>query len=130
MIRLDWPPQQCSPNARGHWSSLAKAKAAYRADCAWLAKQAGEQHDGPLLVSVTFRPPDKRRRDLDNALAAIKAGLDGVADAIGVDDRHWALMLAWGEPVTGGAVEVEIRPAPATPAESSPQPGQTPATPP
>jgi crossover junction endodeoxyribonuclease RusA len=71
-------------------------------------KHSDPPHNGPLLVKITFRPPDKRRRDLDNALSSIKAGLDGVADAIGVDDRHWALMLQWGEPVKGGAVELEI----------------------
>lgn len=113
MISLPWPPKRCNPNARGHWGALHKAKAKYRRDCAMLARQAGQRFSGPLLVSVTFRPPDARRRDLDNALAAIKAGLDGVADAIGVDDREWALSLAWGEPVKGGAVDVSIRQAPA-----------------
>jgi crossover junction endodeoxyribonuclease RusA len=33
--------------------------------------------------------PDKRHRDADNCLAAAKAGLDGMADALGVNDRHF-----------------------------------------
>jgi crossover junction endodeoxyribonuclease RusA len=32
---------------------------------------------------------DKRHRDADNCLAAAKAGLDGMADALGVNDRHF-----------------------------------------
>jgi crossover junction endodeoxyribonuclease RusA len=33
--------------------------------------------------------PDKRHRDADNCLAASKAGLDGVADALIVDDKRF-----------------------------------------
>ena len=41
-------------------------------------------------------------------LASIKSGLDGVSDAIGVDDSQWSLSLRRGEPVPGGAVTIEI----------------------
>jgi crossover junction endodeoxyribonuclease RusA len=41
-------------------------------------------------------------------LAATKAGLDGIADVIGVDDHRWAISLRRGDPVKGGAVVVEI----------------------
>jgi crossover junction endodeoxyribonuclease RusA len=59
-------------------------------------------------VSVTFRPPDKRRRDLDNLVASAKSLGDGVADAIRVDDALWSVTYAIGEPTKGGAVIVEI----------------------
>ena len=39
-----------------------------------------------MLVHVAFFPPRKGRRDLDNCLASIKSGLDGVADVLCVDD--------------------------------------------
>jgi crossover junction endodeoxyribonuclease RusA len=55
-----------------------------------------------------FHPPDRRRWDLDNMLASVKSGLDGLADAIGVDDSFWTLSIAKGEPVPGGAVDVQI----------------------
>lgn len=47
--------------------------------------------------------------DIDNALARMKSGLDGLADAIGIDDKHWALSLQWGDPVKGGEVSINVR---------------------
>ena len=38
-LTLPWPPKELSPNARQHWSKLAKAKKAYRDACAWTAKE-------------------------------------------------------------------------------------------
>ena len=37
--------------------------------------------DGDVHLWVDFYPPDKRRRDDDNVIAAFKAGRDGLADA-------------------------------------------------
>jgi len=59
-------------------------------------------------VIITFHPPDKRKRDMDNMIAAFKAGQDGVADAIGVDDSKWVSSYRIGQPVKGGLVIVEI----------------------
>lgn len=61
-----------------------------------------------LHLRITFNPPDRRKRDLDNLLASIKSHLDGVADVIGVDDSKWGLTLVRGEVVKGGAVKVEV----------------------
>lgn len=94
-LELPWPPRQLSPNARGHWATTAKAKKAYRARCGAIARQAGVGVllDGrsALAVHLRFFPPDRRPRDWDNLLASMKAGLDGVADAMGVDDSRWRL---------------------------------------
>ena len=46
-----------------------------------------------MALDITFIQPDKRRRDRDNLLAAMKSGLDGLAQALGVDDSEF-------EPVT------------------------------
>ena len=112
-VDLPWPPRHLSPNARVHWAVLARDKAAYRFSCMWLAKVAfcatGEPAFAvPVLVAIHFSPPDNRGRDLDNMLASCKAGLDGVAQAIGVDDKHWHLDLSRGPVVKGGAVILTI----------------------
>lgn len=109
MIVLPWPHKDLSPNARVHRMAKAKVAKEYRAACRWLA--ASERIDdmaAQLHLSITFCPPDARHRDLDNMLAAIKAGLDGIADAIGVDDRHWSLSIHRGEQTPGGAVAISI----------------------
>jgi len=42
--------------------------------------------DARFVVSMVFYPPDGRRRDVSNLHAAMKAALDGIASAMGVDD--------------------------------------------
>jgi len=59
-------------------------------------------------MAYTFCPPDKRARDLDNVLAAMKAGNDGLVDAMGIDDSRWGLSVQWGEVVKGGEVRVTV----------------------
>jgi crossover junction endodeoxyribonuclease RusA len=109
-IILPWPPSQLSPNARVHWATLAKAKKSYRLACAWQAKCQGAHkiEAEALRLTLTFYPPSRRAFDLDNALARMKAGLDGLADVLGVDDSRWTLTIAKAEDI-GGMVRVEIR---------------------
>lgn len=112
-VILPWPPSALSPNTRhAHWSGLAKAKRAYRAACHVEAMAAGWRKgvfaaDDRLHVRLTFVPPDRRRRDLDNLIAAMKSGLDGLADALGVDDNRWTLTCAVDGSI-GGMVRVEV----------------------
>ena len=92
-IFLPFPPKELSPNARLHWAAKAKVKKAYREACFYEAKlQAVKSMRNELLkVHIVFFPPDKRKRDWDNMLAAAKSGLDGLADAIKVDDYQWRI---------------------------------------
>lgn len=108
-IELPWPPKELSPNARLHWAKLAKVKKAYRAECAyWAIKQGAVKVQADKLhLSLTFYAPTRRAYDLDNALARMKAGLDGLADVLGVDDSKWSLSIARGD-TTGGSVTVVI----------------------
>ena len=111
MILLPWPLKLLNPNARNHWGAHARAKKAYRAACAWAAKSQGVVRLGPgkITVSLIFVPPDQRRRDLDNMIASMKSGLDGLADALGVDDNRFRLtaeLATCGR--IGGYVEVSI----------------------
>ena len=58
---------------------------------------------------LTFVPPNKRGFDLDNLLARMKSGLDGLADVLGVDDNNWQLEIDKAEPnKIGGMVKVRI----------------------
>ena len=108
-VTLPWPPRTLSPNSRTHWATMAKAKAMYRHTCWALAKQSLEpiSPEARPLILLTFRPPSRRRHDLDNALASIKSGLDGVASALGCDDSRWRLQLEMSDQITGEVV-VEV----------------------
>jgi crossover junction endodeoxyribonuclease RusA len=108
-LTLPWPPKELSPNARIHWSKLAKAKKAYRAACAWTAKEQGARRieAAKLHLVLTFHAPTRRAYDLDNALARMKSGLDGLADVLGVDDKHWSYSILPANTI-GGFVRVEV----------------------
>lgn len=109
ILTMPWPPTALNPNARQHWTQVAKAKQSLRAAWAWEAtKQGAKPMDAEsLAVKLTFHQPDRRPRDLDNMLSACKAGLDGLADVLGVDDRYWSLSLD-RSPDIGGFVRVEV----------------------
>ena len=109
-ITLPWPDKRLSPNARVHWLDLAKIKRLARAEGFALAREAlgRETITGLLHVSLTFHPPTKRKADLDNMLASMKAALDGISQAVGVDDSEWELSLRKGEPMKCGCVVVKL----------------------
>lgn len=111
-LTMPWPVmRELSPNWRGHWAGKAKAKKKLRDAWAGAALQQGARKitADALTVRLVFFPPDKRARDLDNLLASVKAGLDGLADVLGVDDSKWSLAISKArEP--GGFVVVEVAP--------------------
>lgn len=108
IIELPWPPKELTPNARrrNHWRVTQRHAKAYRAACGWLTKIA-DIH-GNRITSITFCPPDRRKRDDDGMIGAFKAGRDGVADALGCDDHTFRPAYRFGEPVKGGRIIVEI----------------------
>lgn len=114
-VTLTWPPRALWPNARVHHMALHRAKKTYAEIAGWRCLAC---HTKPMpgvervAARITFVPPDRRRRDLDNMLAAIKAGIDSVAKFIGVDDSKWTITLEVSPaPVDGGCVLIELEPA-------------------
>ncbi len=111
IIELPWPSRALHPNAREHWTQIAKAKKRARELAYWTAKAYGVKliETCPLQVSLTYYPPDKRRRDLDGMLSASKAFLDGLSDALGVDDHHFRISAQKSDRICpDGMVVVEI----------------------
>lgn len=107
-IVLPWPPKELNPNSRVHWAVLAKAKKAYRSLCFSLAKAGGlTKVKEKTNLDITFYKPDKRHRDLDNMLASMKSGLDGLADALEVNDKHFSISMGVSDEI-GGMVKVVI----------------------
>lgn len=92
-IVLYWPSRDLHPNSRVHWSKRSKAAKAMRGHACLLALAAGwgreNVPEGRLHVWIDAYPPDRRRRDADGLLSSLKAALDGVADALEVDDRRF-----------------------------------------
>ena len=112
-VELPWPSKELSPNARHHWSTAAKFKKAYRTRCRALGEASGlamvPRGVARVSVHLAFFPPDRRARDWDNLVASMKSGLDGLADAMGVDDRKWRLSFdVSDDPVKSGRVLVSV----------------------
>jgi crossover junction endodeoxyribonuclease RusA len=113
MIVLPWPPKELSPNNKpaSKAGRMAKHRVEqnYRQACFWLTKEAQETISGVRVhLTITFVPPDRRARDLDNMLASIKSGLDGVADALGVNDKIFRPVTIDVTEEIGGMVRIEF----------------------
>src|SRR5690242_1394791 len=98
LIELPWPPKELTPNARrrNHWRVTQRHAKEYRLRC-FLLTVAAKAPKG-VITSVTFYPPDRRRRDDDGMIGAFKAGRDGVADALGCDDHKFRPAYHFGDP--------------------------------
>ena len=115
-VTFGWPPRDLSPNARAHWSRKAKATKAYRKACWTLSLEAfGNKIIATswpeIHVWLTYHPPSRRHYDMDNCVAASKAALDGLADALGVNDRSFIIHPFMSDEI-GGMVKVRISPGP------------------
>jgi crossover junction endodeoxyribonuclease RusA len=114
-VELDFPPSELFPNkAKGtHWGKLYKIRSDYREGSTWLAKhqiKRWKHLGGQIKLTITFDMPDKRKRDADNCLAAAKGALDGLADALMVNDQLFQPILIYrqaGEKPGKLIVEVE-----------------------
>lgn len=85
---LPYPPHALSPNARVHWSERSRYAKRYLRECFVVAYNAGlNAPSGRILLGLEFYPPSNRRRDDDNLIASFKAGRDGLALAMGIDDH-------------------------------------------
>jgi len=126
---LPWPDKHLSPNQRIHWAKRARASQAARQISFSLARLAGWNRDyiksfiryKPINQNsidyltkrydliLDFYPPDKRRRDDDNLIAAFKPYRDGIASALGIDDfRFRTVATIKEEVIKNGQVRVGI----------------------
>jgi crossover junction endodeoxyribonuclease RusA len=89
-ICLPWPSSTMSPNSRVHWSTRWKHVRQYRFLAACIVRKHYPTPPSwvsrPMRVTTTFYAPSRRRQDVDNMQARMKAAYDGIADALCIDD--------------------------------------------
>ncbi len=112
LLRISWPSSALSSNSRTHWRPKATATKAYRSEAWATAKLHSITAMPDAVLEFTFCPPDRRRRDIHNMPAAMKAVIDGIADAMGCDDVGFRCRFPdhFGEVVRGGCVLVHVKP--------------------
>jgi crossover junction endodeoxyribonuclease RusA len=113
-LTYPWPDKALSPNARLHWSKVSKHKKAQRKAAYVLTLATGIRSiawEGDIHLWIDFYPPDRRARDQDNMLASCKGLLDGLADALGVDDKRFRLH-PFVKSEIGGMVKIRLSPGP------------------
>ena len=110
--QLPWPPPELSPNSRIHWAKKFAAKRKYRSHCDIVVLDQGVKTLDPeadYVLHMTFIPPDKRHYDVDNLIARMKSGLDGLCDALDIDDQRFSSVGASvSRDSIGGFVRVRI----------------------
>lgn len=116
-VELPWPDRALSPNNRDRWANIRAKKAAK--NYAWGITKAAmgplgiryQAWSGDIAVHLEFIPAMDRNRDEDNFAASMKAGLDGIASALGVDDRHFRLSHSFRPKAEKACVRVTLVPA-------------------
>ncbi len=108
-IELPWPPASLSGHNKGHWRSKGGIVAKHRE---W-AKEATEAAKpvvpatGDIRLSMTFYPPN-RRGDRVNFPIRAKPLIDGIADALKVNDSRFLPAYHFAEPCREGKVVVVL----------------------
>ena len=109
MLTFPWPPPPLKPNVKTHWATKAKSVKEYKEICFYLTKEQNLPEREYSEMHLTFIPPSKRHYDLDNLLASMKAGLDGMAMALNIDDRCFTKITIEKTKEVGGMVKIELR---------------------
>lgn len=109
IVTYPWMPKELNPNARVHWRVKNDKFQQYKMACWALTMKAKlpKCKSDRALLQIQFFKPNRARRDLDNCLAAFKAGLDGIAQAINVDDSRFMFTLDMADEI-GGYVKVNF----------------------
>ncbi len=96
-VIVPWPHPYLSPNSRINWRLKAEVISRARMQAYGLTRSIISQKEhfsanpanGRINVKFITHPRDKRARDEDNIIASMKGCLDGIADAMKVNDAFF-----------------------------------------
>lgn len=110
-IELPWPPASLSGHAKGNgqWRKIADTKK-HREWAHNATLDAGPfvlPEAGDIAIRIRFEPPN-RRGDRVNFPNRVKPLIDGIAQALKVNDSRFLPSYEFGDVVPGGRVVVTI----------------------
>lgn len=111
IVTLPFPPATLSghANGNGRWQKIALTKK-WRAMAKRVTEEAGTialPAEGDITLHLHFVMPD-RRSDRLNCVNRSKSIVDGIADALGVNDRRFLPSISFSGPLKPGKVIVTI----------------------
>ena len=111
-ITLSWPDAALSPNSREHWATVYKAKKKAKEDAYYMTLSYSFGDWLPpdeIAITYTFYPPTNHERDDDNFITRMKPARDGIAECLGMDDKHFHTQpVEWGDVCKPGKVVVRL----------------------
>ena len=109
MLTFPWYPKELNPNSSNHFHVKAKKKAIYKNECYWITKMAKIPKFDYKELHIIFFKPNRRHMDLDNMLASMKSGLDGMCNALEMDDRCFKKITIEVGDTIAGMVKIELK---------------------
>lgn len=109
MIELPWPASALSGHNTGNRWVKAKIIATHRA-WAFHATRAAKitvAETGDIYINFRFTPPDNRM-DRTNMPILLKPYIDGIAEALGINDKRFLPSFTYETPRKPGAVLVTL----------------------
>lgn len=110
MIELPWPNSALAGHNKGHWAIKAKVVATHRAwafHATRAAKVPAVPDAGDIAIRFRFVPPHNRG-DRTNYPILLKPYIDGIAEALGINDRRFLPSYDYAAPEKPGRVEVFV----------------------
>jgi len=108
-LTFPWPPSELKPNVKTHWTKKAKFAKQYKEVCFYLTKEAKFDQNTYKSLEMVFYPPNRRNFDLDNMLATMKSGIDGMCLALNIDDSSFKKMSVEMSEDIGGFVRINLK---------------------
>lgn len=103
VIELPWPDKALTPHAKGSWAPKARATKTARQLAHAVALEKPRVKCTPDATIFIEYWPKAFRGDVHNVPARLKAYIDGIADAMGCDDKkfrvHYPPVWAGRDPV-------------------------------
>ena len=110
-VKLPWYSKEVSPNTRVHWAVERRAKRQHKELANIYTRNAKVKFDKDkdrVFLYITYCPPSRRRMDLDNCLVSCKAYIDGISEAIQIDDARFSIQMQMSDEIYDGSIRVVI----------------------
>ena len=110
------PPGKAYPNRKTHYMELSKIRREQQEEMIAYVLEQGRPDDTlkKAHITITWRSKDKRDRDIDNLLSAMKGSIDGLIHAgVIVDDsaKHlsYTLYYEWGDGIDDNETILDVQ---------------------